>query len=279
MNNTLSYLGVPVCRPRVGFFELTSCEGCQLQLLNDEDKLLDFLDLIEIVTFREAMSEPSGNYQIAFVEGSVTTREEIERLREIRKRATTLVAFGSCSCFGGVNQLRNRFADQDWPYRQVYGTSTIPVSPLPEVLPLSKVVTVDLEIYGCPVNKNEVERIVTDLVVGKPVIHPKYPVCMECSARGYICLFDLGEVCLGPVTRGGCDAWCPASRLGCHGCRGPAEVANLNQLYRIIVEKGISMETFLDRLECFGGFREFSERLRQVNTFPDMSEEQHEDDH
>lgn len=278
MNDERTYLGVPVSPPRVGFFELTSCEGCQLQLLNNEDNLLDFLDLLEIVEFREVMSEPLGEYQIAFVEGSVSTREEVERLQEIRKRATTLVAFGSCSCFGGVNQLRNRFAVRDWPYRQVYGANVIPVSPLPEVLPLSAVVQVDVEIYGCPVSKNEVEKIVTDIMVGKPVRHPKYPVCMECTARGYVCLFDLDEVCLGPVTRGGCHAWCPASRTGCHGCRGPAEVANLEKLHEIIVEKGLPVEEFLDRLECFGGFREQAGRLRKEQNLPDMSQEQHEED-
>ncbi|WP_163338589.1 NADH:ubiquinone oxidoreductase [Desulfopila sp. IMCC35008] len=273
MNDELTYLEVSVSRPRVGFFELASCEGCQLQLLNNEDKLLDFLNLLEIVEFREAMSEPSGDYQIAFVEGSVSTREDIEHLQTIREKAATLVAFGSCSCFGGVNQLRNRFMNRDWPYQQVYGTGTLPISPLPEVLPLSAVVQVDVEIYGCPVNKDEVERIITDLVVGKPVRHPKYPVCMECTAHGYVCLFDLDEVCLGPVTRGGCDAWCPAGGTGCYGCRGPAEVTNLEQLLTSVLEKGIPVETLLDRLECFGGFHKWADRLRRENHFPDTSQE------
>ena len=81
MTGERTYLGVPAPRPKVAFFELTSCEGCQLQLLNNEATLLEFLSLIEIVRFREAMTGGSDDYEIAFVEGSVTRADEIERLR------------------------------------------------------------------------------------------------------------------------------------------------------------------------------------------------------
>lgn len=257
-----TYLTSDIARPRVAFFEFTSCEGCQLQLFNDEDNLNDFLDRLEIVAFREAMSSSSDNYDIAFVEGSISCREEIERLKEIRRNASVVVAFGSCACFGGINQLRNRFPDRDWPRRLVYGETTIPATPLNDVLPLAAVIDVDIQIFGCPVHKGEVERIVTDLVVGKPIIHPKYPVCLECTAAGHICLVDLGEACLGPVTRAGCNAWCPSSRSGCQGCRGPAEVANIEELERVFARRAIPPEILLEYLECYGGFPEWSQRLR-----------------
>lgn len=260
MTTAHTYLGVAVPRPRVAFFELTSCEGCQLQLLNNEATLLDFLALVEIVAFREAMTESSDTYDIAFVEGSVSRDDEIERLRAIRSRAKLLVAFGSCACFGGVNQLKNRFGDLDWVNRTVYGDQPQATR---EVSPLRAFVPVDLEIYGCPVSKEEVERIVTDLVLGKTVAHPEYPVCMECKANENICLYDMGEPCLGPVTRAGCNAWCPNSRAGCWGCRGPAAAANVEQLVAIMRQHGFSAATVLDRLECFGGFSEQAEALRR----------------
>jgi coenzyme F420-reducing hydrogenase gamma subunit len=122
---------------------------------------------------------------------------------------------------------------------------------------------VDLEIFGCPVSKEDVERIVTDLVLGKTVLHPEYPVCMECKANENICLFDLGELCLGPVTRAGCNSWCPNGRMGCWGCRGPAVDANISQLEKIMRRHGFSAESVLDRLECFGGFNEAAEALRR----------------
>ena len=255
-----NYLGVPAPRPKAAFFELSSCEGCQLQLFNNEATLPEFLSLLEIVRFREVMTGGTDDYTIAFVEGSVTREDEIERLRVIRDRAEVLVAFGSCACFGGVNQLKNRFADQEWVVRTVYGNH--PIETL-TARPLDAFVPVDHRIYGCPVKKEEVERIVTDLVVGKMIVHPKYPVCMECKAGEHICLYDLGEPCLGPITRAGCSAWCPANRFGCWGCRGPADGANIAQLEEIMQERGFSRETILDRLECFGGFAEFAAALRK----------------
>ncbi|MDR9501838.1 MAG: NADH:ubiquinone oxidoreductase [Desulfurivibrionaceae bacterium] len=253
------YLGVPIPRPRVGFFELSSCEGCQLQLLNNESTLLDFLDLVEIVNFREGMKEAADDYQIAFVEGSVTRRDEVERLQKIRHNARQVVALGSCACFGGVNQLKNRFGDLEWVKREVYGDHPIDSQ---EAMPLAAYIKVDLEIYGCPIKKEEVERIVTNLVLGKAVNHPKYPVCMECKAKENICLFELGEPCLGPITRAGCDAWCTSNRLACWGCRGPAPEANVEELLAIVARKNMSMERLLDRLECFGGFAGAADTLR-----------------
>ena len=254
-----NFLGVRVIKPRVAFFELSSCEGCQLQIVNNEATLLDFLSLVQIVNFREAMTEKSDDYDIAFVEGSVTRKDEVERLRTIRQNARVLVALGSCACFGGVNQLKNRL-DLDWVKREVYGNSPIDTD---KAQPLEDFVLVDVRIYGCPIKKEEVEKIVTNLVIGKEVKHPRYPVCMECKANENICLFDLGEPCLGPITRAGCDSWCPSNRAGCWGCRGPADDANMEQMRKIMAEKGFSEETMIDRLECFGGFIGYIDKLRK----------------
>lgn len=254
-----SYLGVEVPKPRVAFFELSSCEGCQLQILNNEATLLDFLSMVEIVTFREGMTEKSNSYDIAFVEGSVTRKDEEQRLLNIRDNAQILVALGTCACFGGVNQLKNRFNDLEWVKKEVYGDYPIESQ---ETRALGAYVDVDLEIYGCPIKKEEVEEIVVNLILGKTNKAPQYPICMECKAKENICLFDLGEPCLGPITRAGCDAWCPSNRLGCWGCRGPAPAANIEQLLAICTAKQIPLERVLDRLECFGGFSESATQLR-----------------
>jgi sulfhydrogenase subunit delta len=253
-----TYLGVPLYKPRVAFFELSSCEGCQLQIVNNEATLLDFLSLVEVVNFREAMTGGTADYEIAFVEGSITRNDEVLRLKEIRQKAKVLVAFGSCACFGGVNRMKNRFGP-DRARRLVYGDAPVETE---EVRPLEDVVNVDLKIYGCPVKKEEVEAVVTNIAVGRAVVQPKYPVCMECKANENICLFDLGEPCLGPVTRAGCNAWCPNERAGCRGCRGPAEDSNIAELEKIMEERGFAFEDILERLECFGGFTAFAEELR-----------------
>jgi len=254
-----TYLNVPLYRPRVAFFELSSCEGCQLQIINNEATLLDFLSLMEVVNFREAMTEMSEDYEIAFVEGSVTRKDEITRLRLIRKRAEVVVAFGSCACFGGVNQLKNRF-DPGWVEKEVYGNHQIETGP---VRPVDAVVPVDLKIFGCPVKKEEVEKTVVNIALGKSIVMPGYPVCMECKANENVCLFDLGQLCLGPITRAGCDAWCPGNRFGCWGCRGPSEDADVECFLRIVRERGFPHEMVIDRLECFGGFAAHTQSVRE----------------
>jgi coenzyme F420-reducing hydrogenase gamma subunit len=251
MASSLELLGLKFERPRVGFFDLTSCEGCQLQIVNNEGSLLDFLNLVEVVSFREAMTEHSDNYDIAFVEGSITRSDEVSRVQAIRSRAKVLIAFGSCAAFGGVNQIRNRFSDLAEVVRSVYGEHPVETS---TVRAVGEVVPVDLTILGCPVRKEEVEKIVLNVVLGKTVSLPRYPVCMECKARENVCLVELGEPCIGPVTRAGCDAWCPSNRCGCWGCRGPADDPNVELMIRVLTERGISPDAIRDRLECFGGF-------------------------
>ena len=88
---------------RVAIFDFTGCEGCELNQLNFEDQLLDILEHIEIVEWREAMDDKADSYDIAFVEGSLSTPDCIKRSHEIRRKATVLVAVGACAVMGGVN--------------------------------------------------------------------------------------------------------------------------------------------------------------------------------
>ena len=84
-------------KPRVAFFSFSSCEGCQLVVLTIEEQLLELVNLIDIVSFREAMSEKSNDYDIAFVEGSITRTSEIERIKKIRDTAKVVIALGACA--------------------------------------------------------------------------------------------------------------------------------------------------------------------------------------
>ena len=54
---------------KVAFFDFTSCEGCQIELTNlGETVFMGLLDHIEIVEFREAMSErTTQRIDIAFI--------------------------------------------------------------------------------------------------------------------------------------------------------------------------------------------------------------------
>ncbi|MBI4721368.1 MAG: NADH:ubiquinone oxidoreductase, partial [Chitinivibrionia bacterium] len=214
----MKYLGIALQKPKIGVFDFTCCEGCELQLANKEETLADFLALLDVVNFREVSSDRSDDYDIALVEGAVSRDDEIERLKKIRARAKILVAFGTCACFGGVNTIKNKFPLKD-VVAEVYGTRRVETS---AVRKIADIVKVDLEIPGCPVSKSEVERIVVDLVTGAGVRMPQHPVCLECKQLLNTCVMDLGVLCLGPVTRAGCGAPCPTGKTGCLGCRGPA---------------------------------------------------------
>lgn len=246
----MKYLGIEPSRPKVAVFDFTCCEGCELQLANKEQTLDAFLRAVDLVNFREVSSVRGQDYEIALIEGAITRSDEVERLMRIREQARILVALGSCACFGGVNRNKNNH-DLVQANREVYGDH--PKSTLP-VRSASEVVEVDLEIPGCPVSKEEVERIVQHLIWDVPYQFPAYPVCLECKQRFTVCQFELGQLCLGPITRAGCGAPCPAAGLGCWGCRGPAEEPNFDEFLRIARERGFPEREIQERLHFFGGF-------------------------
>ena len=246
----MKYLGIEPAKPKVAVFDFTGCEGCELQLANKEETVIDFLHAVEIVNFREISSTAADDYDVAFIEGAVSRGDEITRLIEIRKKAGVLVALGSCACFGGVNKLKNP-VDLNKANQEVYGKhpkETLPARAVKEIVP------VDLEIPGCPVSKAEVERIVQHLIWDVPFQFPVYPVCFECKQQFTTCIFELGQLCLGPITMGGCQAPCPANGCGCWGCRGPVADANLKEFLSIAKERGINKREVNERLEFFGGF-------------------------
>ncbi len=95
-------------KPRVAVFKMASCDGCQLQLLDAEEALLELAGAIEIVNFAEATSrDEPGPYDVTLVEGSVSTSEQIEQLRAIRAASSFLITIGACATSGGVQALRN----------------------------------------------------------------------------------------------------------------------------------------------------------------------------
>ncbi len=250
----MRYLGIKPKTPRIAVFDFTCCEGCELQFANKEETLPAFLAAVEIVNFREISSERRDDYEIAFIEGSISRDDEVARLQGIRKKAKVLVALGTCACFGGVNRMKNAY-DLDAANKQVYGDRPKPTLPVRAV---REVVPVDLQIPGCPVSKAEVERIVQHLVLGVPYNFPAYPVCVECKQRYNVCLWDKGFPCLGPIALAGCDAPCPSAGLGCYGCRGPAPDPNLREFYETARKHGISDAEIQERLHFFGGFEGLS---------------------
>ncbi len=251
----MQHLGFSHSKLKIGSFDFTCCEGCQLQLANSESSLPEFLDLLDIRNFREISSERHDDYDIALVEGSISREDEVERLQAIRSRAKVLIAYGSCACFGGVNSLKNSFST-DQCVREVYGDSRVDTLPVRKI---SDIVKVDFSIPGCPVSKEEVEHIVVSIVTGAMISLPEYPVCVECKQRLNTCLFDLGEICLGPITRAGCNAVCTTGKTPCLGCRGPAEDRNYASFRQLVADRGLSMDELDEKLRFYNCFEDFND--------------------
>jgi sulfhydrogenase subunit delta len=243
-------------KPRVAIFDFACCEGCQLQIVNMEEEILDLISVVEPVEWREAMSEQSETYDIAIVEGSITRAEDEARLREIRARAKVLVALGSCATQGGVNKLKNQF-DMGEVRRAVYGEAggmthldTYPTKAIHEV------VKVDWKIEGCPTENKEFAYVVRCLALGKKPFVPSYPVCVECKARENVCRYEYNEVCLGPVIRAGCGARCPSAGFWCFGCRGLVDDPNVGAAKDVMDRYGKTPADLQSRLVLFNSEQE-----------------------
>ena len=240
-------------KPRVAFFDFASCEGCQLQVVNLEEAVIDLVSIVDVVSFREAMKEHSDNYDIAIIEGSIARPMDEERLKGIRSKAKLLVAFGACACTGGVNAMRNRMS-ADEARKIVYGDAAIKNNPYFDVFPVkavNEVVKVDAYIPGCPINRDEFCKIVTALALGKKPELPNYPVCVECKRNGNICVFELGKFCLGPVSRAGCGAICPTNVSNCEGCRGLLDNPNTDSELEVLQKYGLTLKDALGRFQLF----------------------------
>lgn len=252
-------------KPRLAVFKFASCDGCQLQVLDAQNRLLELADRVEIDHFLEARTRSvPGPYDLGLVEGSITTAHDAARIREIRSQCRFLVTIGACATAGGIQALRNWGRIDDFvsavyaspEYIQTLATST----------PISDHVPVDFELRGCPIDTGQLVELVTAVVLGRKPRVPQHSVCVECKARGTVCVaVAKGIPCLGPVTQAGCGAICPAHDRECFGCYGPAEAANLVSLTGFYERHGTPRDHLGRLVRSFNGwapaFRAESDRL------------------
>jgi len=255
-------------KPKVAFYWCAACGGCEEAVLDLAAGVLDVVAAVDIVFWPVAMdfkrsdveAIPDGALAAAFVNGAVRTTEQEEMAHLIRRKASVLVAFGSCAHLGGVPGLANLTTREDILER-VYGNQrpqpSFPLNgyslELPElfedVRKLDDVVDVDYYLPGCPPPAKLVRGAVEALLAGTlppkgAVLAPDRALCEECSRRDTRpedlavaefrrphhmvidetkCLLAQGLPCLGAATRAGCDAACIHGNMPCTGCMGPPE--------------------------------------------------------
>jgi sulfhydrogenase subunit delta len=239
-------------KPQVGIFGLTGCAGDQLVILNCEDQLLELVSLIDVRDFLMASSENDAAcpLDVALVEGAVLSNRDAEKLLAIRRRARLLVALGTCAVWGGVAAM-DRGADRPKLLAEVYGETGQNYDSTP-ARALHELVKVDLNITGCPIEKEHFLAAIANLLNGDLPIYPAYPVCTECRMAENNCLLiERGELCCGPITAAGCNARCPQLRIPCVGCRGPSRDANQPSMVSMLEERGFDRQTLAARLRTF----------------------------
>ena len=240
-------------KPKVAFFDFSSCEGCQLQIANMEEEILDLIDIVDVVSFREVMKEHSDEYDIAIIEGSIMRPMDENRLRRIRSRAKILVAFGACATIGGINKIRNQWPAEE-VVKEVYKDADIKDNDffnVSQTKAVNEVVPVDYYIHGCPPVKKEIKHVITSLAMGKKPNIPNYPVCVECKKNENVCLFELGKFCLGPITRAGCDAKCPSNGSPCDGCRGILSKPDVECVMELLQRYDLTYEEMKSRCTIY----------------------------
>jgi sulfhydrogenase subunit delta len=256
-------------RPSLAVFKFASCDGCQLQLLDAQGKLLEIADRVRIDHFLEASSlVVPGPYDVGLVEGSISTAHDAERIREVRRQCRYLVTIGACATSGGIQALRNWGKIDDF-LGAVYASPEY-VTTLATSTAIADHVPVDFELRGCPIDTGQLVELVTALVLGRKPRVPGHSVCVECKARGTVCVaVAKGIPCLGPVTQAGCGAICPAHDRECFGCYGPSEAVNLVSLTGFYEARGTPRADLTRLVRSFNGyapaFRAESDRLEGEN--------------
>jgi len=246
-------------KPKLAVWKFSSCDGCQLSLLDCEDELLAIAGAVQIANFAEASRAIiKGPYDLSLVEGSITTPHDAERIHSIRRQSKFLVTIGACATAGGIQALRN-FKDVKEFTSIVYATPEF-ISTLNKSTPISDHVHVDFELRGCPIDKYQLIEVLNAFLNKRKPNIPAYSVCVECKRRGIVCrMVAHGQVCLGPVTQAGCNALCPSYDRGCFGCFGPKETPNTTSLADFLSNKGMSNR---DIVRIYRGLNAYAKAFR-----------------
>jgi len=250
-----------------------SCGGCDIAVLDINEKILDVAAIADIVLWPIAMdfkysdveALDDGEIDVCLFNGAVGNSEQEEIARLLRRKSKAMVAFGACAHIGGIPALAN-FHNRQQRMERAYheaptnfnpdGTEPQTKTAMPEgelelpltydtVKSLEQVVPVEYFVPGCPPVVDQIGALVEALATGNlpppgAVIAGDKALCEECTRerkgemidrvyRTYEvvtdperCLLEQGLMCMGPVTRGGCNSRCTNVNIPCRGCFGPA---------------------------------------------------------
>lgn len=237
--------------PRVVVIGLASCFGCQINITNIERHLMDVLGQIYLGYWQLTSSDPMPDaFDVAVIEGAVTTEEAVETVRAARERAKAVIAIGACAVTGGIPGIA--FDNFEARVGEVYG-SAAPRACGDQIAPrpVSDVIDVDYEIRCCPIDPFDFVRVLDAALYGSNSLPATSALCGECSRNEKGCFYKQGTMCLGLVTRSGCGAKCPALGRPCNGCAGLSPDSNVEAARYVVHKNGLEVARFNDALEMF----------------------------
>ncbi|MFX0170229.1 MAG: hypothetical protein ACFE89_12885 [Candidatus Hodarchaeota archaeon] len=220
--------------PKMGFLQLNSCSGCMFAILGCA-LFPELLKSVDIQIFRLIFDiQDDKDLDVVFVEGGVTRNEDAELLRKLWSEGTKIIALGSCAVLGGIMSH----------------------SPNIQVEPVNKFVDPHSSLPGCPPPRRLIGNLLMSAIDGSEIEIPEKNVCGECpfaQDQTYdieitslhathpptSCFLREGVLCLGPVTRAGCEAHCINGGTPCDGCMGaidrnlPSAIANLFSVLKV----------------------------------------------
>jgi len=216
-------------RPKIAIYDFTDCEGCEVEIVSLRERILALEQQVDIVDWRLGQERKENcSFLLSIIEGTPITQDEIDTLKWLREKSRFIIALGACASLAGIPGIVNK-EDRQRLYKEIYGPEYKPKGL--DALPLQAYVKVDFFIHGCPVNKEEVVRILSELLAGRTPAYRPYSVCFECKLAGNKCrIAEEQKPCLGPITQGGCGAVCISGGSACYGCFGPREEANVEGL-------------------------------------------------
>jgi coenzyme F420-reducing hydrogenase gamma subunit len=247
-------------KPKLAVWKFSSCDGCQLSILDCEDELLAVAGAVHIANFPEASRAVApGPYDISLVEGSITTPHDAERIHKVRRSSKLLITIGACATAGGIQALRN-FKDVKEFTSIVYANPSY-IETLNKSTAIGDHVAVDYELRGCPVNKYELVEVLSAFLNERRPNISAHSVCVECKLRGNVCVMVAhGTPCMGPVTHAGCGALCPSYNRGCYACFGPKETPNTASMADRWHQMGVWNQ---DVVRAFRSFNAYAEPFRK----------------
>jgi len=238
-------------KPRAVILSLASDFGCQVQISNHTE-LLDMLSTFELGYWQFVSSgEMPAQYDVAIIEGAVTTDEHSELLREVRATASCVIAVGACAVTGGVPALASK-RDLDAQLKGVYGDDASRVAPGARTpAPVRDYIDVDFSIPGCPINPDELSRVLQRALRSLTDNPQRQSMCGDCKVAENTCFWAEGIVCLGIIARSGCGAMCVSRGRECSACRGIAQDANVESAYEFAGKFGCDKECFNTLIDIY----------------------------